>query len=81
MIVSSFFGYFLEFLKKEETHCYSENIGDFKKVRRQIYCNIVQVSSKPFSSKKWVIEFYTQLFKDLKPMLRNTQCKTSITLR
>ena len=35
--------------------------------QRQIYCKIVQVSLRPFSSK--VIEFYTQLFKDLKPML------------
>ena len=50
-------------------HCNSENIEDFRKVQRQIYSKIVQVYLKPFSSKKDVIEFHTQLFEDLKLML------------
>ena len=45
-----FFENFLEFLKKEEKHCNSENIEDFRKVQRQIYCKIVQISLKQFSS-------------------------------
>ena len=57
------------FLKKEEKHCNSENTEYFRKVQRQIYCKMVTVSLKPFSSKKYVIEVYTQLFKDFKPML------------
>ena len=52
MVLSFFFENFLEFLKKEEKHCNSENIEDFRKVKRQIYYKIVQVSLKPFSSKK-----------------------------
>ena len=56
-------------LKKEEKHCNSENTEDFRKVQRQIFFKIVQVSLRPFSSKKQVIEFYTHLLKDLKPML------------
>ena len=45
-IVLSFLENFLEFLKKEEKHCNSENSEDFRKVQRQIYCKIVQVSFK-----------------------------------
>ena len=67
--VLSFFRKFSWILKKEEKHCNSENIEDLRKVQRQIFFKIVQVSLRLFSSKKWVIEFYTQLFKDLKPML------------
>ena len=66
-MVLSFFRKLSRNLKKEEKHCNSENIEDFRNVQRQIYFKIVQVSSKPFGSKKWVMEFYTQLFKDLKP--------------
>ena len=69
-MVLSFFRKFSRILKKEEKHCNSENTEDFREVQRQIYCKIVQVSSKPFSAKKRVIEFSTQLIKDLKPMLR-----------
>ena len=58
-------------LKKEEKHYNSENTEDFRKVQRQIFFKRVQVSLRPFSSKKQVIEFYTHLFKDLKPMLGN----------
>ena len=76
-IVLSFFRKCSWILKKEEKHCSSENIEDFRKVQRQIYCKIVQVSLKPFSSKKYVIEFYTQLFKDLNPM--QSFPRTSIT--
>ena len=50
-IILSFFRKFSRILKKEETRCDSENIEDFRKVQRQIYCKIVKVSSKPFSSK------------------------------
>ena len=52
MLVLTFFENFLEFLKKEEKDCNSENIEDFRKVQRQIYCKIVQVSVEPFGSKK-----------------------------
>ena len=43
---------FVEFFKKEERHCNSENIEDLREVQRQIYRTKVQVSLKPFSSKK-----------------------------
>ena len=39
-------------LKREEKHCNSEDIEDLRKVKGQIYCKIVQVSLKPFNSKK-----------------------------
>ena len=47
-----FFRKFSLIRKKEEKYCNSENIEDFRKVQRQIYCKIVQVFLKPFSSKK-----------------------------
>ena len=39
-IVSIFSRIFSRILKKEERHCNSENIEDFSKVQRHIYCNI-----------------------------------------
>ena len=53
MIVLSFFRKFSPILKKEEKHCNFKNIENFRKVQRQIYCKIVKVSLKPFSSKKY----------------------------
>ena len=60
---------FLNSYKKKEKHSNSENIEDFSRVQRQIYCKIVQVYLNLLSSKKYLIQFYIQLFKDLKPML------------
>ena len=50
-IVLSFFENFLKFLKKKKNTVIL-NIKDFRKVQRQIYCKIVQVFLKSFSSKK-----------------------------
>ena len=66
-----FFLNFREFLKKKKK-CNSENIKDFRKFQRQIYCKIAQVSLKPFSSKIWAIEFHIQFFKDLKRILHQS---------
>ena len=49
-----FFSKFSLILKKQQKHCNSENIKDSRNVQRQIYCKIVQVSLKPFSSKKYI---------------------------
>ena len=70
MIVLSFFENFLEFLKKKKNTVMLKILKTFRKVQRQIYCKIAQVSLKPFGSKTLAIEFYTQLFKDLKPRLQ-----------
>ena len=39
------------------------------KIQRQIYCKITKVSLNPLSSEQYVIDFYTHLFEDVKPML------------
>ena len=53
MVVLSFFQNFREFFKKKKNIVYnSESIEDLRKVHQQIYCKIVKVSLKPFSSKK-----------------------------
>ena len=43
-IVSSFFRKLSSTLNKEKKHCNSENIEDFRKVQRQVYCKIVKDS-------------------------------------
>ena len=47
-----FFRKFSLVLKREEKHCNSEIFEDYRNVQRQIFRKIVQVSLKPFSSKK-----------------------------
>ena len=62
-IVLCFFENFLEFLKKKK------NTVILKILK---ISEIVQVSLKPFSLKKSVIRFYTQVFKDLKPITKQS---------
>ena len=40
-----------------------ENIDDFRKVQRQNYCKLAEVSLKPFISKKLFTGLYSHLFK------------------
>ena len=47
-----FFENFLDFLKKKENTVFLKNTKDFRNFQWQIYCKIVQVSLKPFRSKK-----------------------------
>ena len=54
--------------RKEEKYSNSEKVQDFRKSNCS-FNKIAKVSLKPFSSEKYINELYTQLFKDLKPML------------
>ena len=60
---------FLEFLKKKKNTVILKILKISEKSNGRFTVKKVKVSLKPFSSKKYVIEFYTQLFKDLKLML------------
>ena len=45
-IVLNLYRKFSLIIKNEEKYCNSENIEDFRRVQRQIYCEIVKVSLK-----------------------------------
>ena len=51
MIVLRFLRKFSLILKRDEKHCITENIEDSRNVQWQIYCKIVKVSLKLFTSK------------------------------
>ena len=79
------YGVFKHFLKilripeRQKKLYYSDNIEAFRKVERQNYSKIAKVSLKPFSTKILVIEFYTNPFKDLKPMLGTSHYSSNET--
>ena len=64
-----FSNFFLNSQKKKKNAVFLKILKISEKSNGRFTLKIVQVSLKPFSSKKYIIELYTQLFKDLKPML------------
>ena len=50
-------------------HSNSENIEKFSNVQRQNFSEIAKMSLTLFSTKKKDVEYYTEHFKELQPML------------